>query len=359
MAYEKITIYDIAREAKVSPATVSRILTGSAKVNADKKERVMKLVAQYDFRPSALAKGLSQTHSKLIGMMCPDVRNPYYANIFVECEHAAFERGYTLILNNTFADPALETQFIQKMLEQRAEGILICGGVTDWRPIPKDIEHLLLTCAEKIPVVLCGDMPLDSLHQVNIDHTGGMQQAVRHLSALGHRRIAFIHGFERAYQTQEKTAAFRDVMASLNLPIDERYIVDSDTFDEHGGKEAMKRLLLCPELPTAVVATNDTVALGAMQEIHSQGYSVPKDISVIGCDNIGITELSIPRLTSVGLDYAFVAQKMIDLAIAAIESGAPPARTVIPMQLFIKGSCARLTPRRARRNAGKAAPQQG
>ena len=130
---KEITIYDIAREAGVSTATVSRILSNTKGVKQEKRERVQALVDQFNFKPSALARGLSETHSKVIGMLCPDVRNAYYANIFMECEKLAFEKGYTLVLNNTFAQVSLEIAFMEKLSEQRVESLAAVLAAFDWR----------------------------------------------------------------------------------------------------------------------------------------------------------------------------------------------------------------------------------
>ena len=109
-----ITIYDIAKEAGVSPATVSRVLTNSPGVRPEKRERIQALIAKHNFTPNVMAKSLSETRRRTVGMVCADVRNPYYASLFVECEHAAYDRGYTLMLNNTLAREELEIVFLEK-----------------------------------------------------------------------------------------------------------------------------------------------------------------------------------------------------------------------------------------------------
>lgn len=162
-----VTIYDIAREARVSPATVSRILTGSAKVNLEKRKRVLELIQRYDFHPNNAARSLTEKRSHTLGIICPDVRNPYYASLFAECERLAYAHGYMLMLNNSFGDPNLETTFVSRMLEQRCESIIMAGGVTDWVKLPEDYRSTLQRVARAGAVDLhrtCGTGSLLSDH---------------------------------------------------------------------------------------------------------------------------------------------------------------------------------------------------
>ena len=337
-----ITIYDIATEAKVSAATVSRVLANSAGVKPEKYERVMQVVNKYHFRPNALAKGLSQTHSKMIGMLCPDVRNPYYSNVFVECEKAASENGYTLVLNNTFAREDLEIAFIQKMMEQRVESLIICGGVADWRPLPDAYSRTLQLCAAQIPVVATGRLPIENCSRVCEDHVNGMRQAIEYLQSLGHRKIAFLHGFKNIYQTQVKIEAFRNIMEEFGLPMREEYLVDAGSFDEHGGVYGMNRLLALPDQPTAVVAINDMMAVGTLQAILQLGYSVPENYSLIGFDDIDLTELINPHINSIHFDYRAMGQALIGAAVGAINGETEKKDVILPTRLVIRDSCRKL-----------------
>jgi LacI family transcriptional regulator len=341
-AKKEITIYDIAREAGVSTATVSRILSGNAGVKQDKRDRVQALVNKYNFKPSAIARGLSETHSKVLGMLCPDVRNAYYANIFMECERQAFERNYTLVLNNTFTQESLEVAFMEKLGEQRVESLIICGGVADWRPLPKGYRETLLRFARRMPVVVAGKTDMEECYQVYIDHAEAMRIAVKHLATLGHRRIAFLHGYSYIYQTQDKLAAYRGTMEEQDLPLDEAYIVDAGAFDEQGGLAGMKKLLSLAQPPTAVIAANDLMAAGALQAILRLGYSVPNDFSIVGFDDSLITDLTEPHISSVHYDYALYGKKLIDTALAAVAGEACERVCVIPPSLTVKESCRKI-----------------
>jgi DNA-binding LacI/PurR family transcriptional regulator len=341
-AKKDITIYDIAKEAGVSTATVSRILSNTAGVRQDTRARVQAIVDKYNFKPSAIARGLSETHSKVIGMLCPDVRNAYYANIFIECERQAFEKGYTLVLNNTFATESLEVAFIEKLIEQRVESLIVCGGLADWRPLPPLYRETLCRFARRIPVVVAGKMDMEECYQVRIDHEEGMRTTVRHLATLGHRRIAFLHGYSYIYQTQDKLAAFLRTLEEEGLDRRAEYIVDAGEFDEQGGLIGMKRLLSLAEPPTAVIATNDLMAAGALQAILRLGYSVPGDFSIVGFDDSRITDLTEPHISSVHYDYSLYGQRLIDTALAAVSAKACERVCVIPTTLTVKESCRKI-----------------
>jgi LacI family transcriptional regulator len=337
-----ITIYDIAREAGVSTATVSRILSNRTGVKQEKRDRVQAIVKKYNFKPSAIARGLSETRSKVLGMLCPDVRNAYYANVFMECERLAFEKDYTLVLNNTFTKESLEVALMEKMGEQRVESLIICGGMADWRPLPLRYRETLAGFAARTPVVVAGKIDLENCYQVYIDHAEAMRMTVRHLATLGHRRIAFLHGYSFVYQTQDKLSAFRQILEEQGLPLIAEYVVDAGEFSQQGGLTGMKRLLSLAEPPTAVIAANDLMAAGALQAILRLGYSVPDDFSIVGFDDSLITDLTEPHISSVHYDYGLYAKKLIGTALTAIAGAECDRVTVIAPSLTVKESCRKI-----------------
>lgn len=336
---KEITIYDIAKEAGVSPSTVSRILSGSAGVRPEKRERVRRLVEKYDFKPNAMARSLSKTSSKVIGMLCPDMVSPYYGALFMECARAAYEQGYTLVLNNAFANSALEMAYLEKMMEQRVESIILCGGTVDWRPMPEANANLVRRIAARLPVVVGGGAYLEECYHVDLNHAEGMRMAVGHLARLGHERIAFVVGEDNIYQSRVKLHAYREALAGLDLPVRDEYAVDGVEYSIAGGLAGMNRLLGLPEPPTAVIGCNDMIAAGAIQAILRLGYSVPEDFSVIGFDDSLITDVATPHITSVHHDYRAYGERLIGTAIAAIRGEACERLNVLPVSLSPKDSC--------------------
>lgn len=335
---KRITIYDIASEAGVSAATVSRVITGSAEVSEKKREKVLALIRKYRFKPNALAKGLSMTQSGLLGMLVPDVRNPYYASLFMACEHAAFEMGYTLILNNTFTQETLEITFLDKMIEQQVEAILICGGLIDRTALSERYRAALAGTAQSVPVIIGGQTDIPGCSQISLDHADGMRQLLRHLTAQGHRRIAFIYSGTDILLTDMKMRAFLDGMAEFSLPVPEDYLQMVGHFDEESGSVGMERLLTLPEPPTAVIGINDLVAAGAMRCALEKGLRVPRDCAVAGFDNSYLSNLVVPRMTSVDYSYQLYGRSLVRLAIDKIRDNSKASASIQPVSLVAKAS---------------------
>ena len=343
MAQRTVTIYDIAKEAHVSPATVSRIITNSSSVRQEKRDRVLEAIEKHHFKPNALARGLSETHSRRLGMICPDIRNPFYANVYTECERAACDRGYTLLFNNTFGREDQEIVSISRMLEQRVDSLIISGGIIDWCPMPEKFRAVFDRCCSEIPVIVNGYLPgyEKKCSQYVIDSGEGMRQAVTYLASLGHQRIAFLHGYEHIYQTRVKKKAFQETMQDLGLPVRDAYLVNGGLFNKESGYAGMNQLLKLDEPPTGIIAINDLMAAGALQALQKLGYSVPKEFSLIGFDDCFLTELTQPNITSVHCDYSALGNTLVDAAIRAV-NGEPAVDPVfIPTSLTIRESCGR------------------
>lgn len=337
-----ITIYDIAREAGVSPSTVSRILTGSAKVNQEKRDRVLALMQRYDFHPNNAARSLSEKHSRILGIICPDVRNPYYANLFAECERQAYAQGYLLMMNNSFGDPNLEIAFVNRMLEQRCESIIMAGGVTDWVKLPEDYQTALQRLAAQVPLICTAPVELENCYQITINQSRAMYQSLTHLVALGHRRIAFLYGPINCFQSVERRASYCAQMRQLGLPLRQEYLIEASSFSDTAGYEAILRLLSLAEPPSAVIASNDMIAVGGMRAARRLGMNLPQDISFIGFDDSILAEVTVPQLTSVHVDYAAYAGLILDTVFAVMNGEDVPRTQCFDTTLSIKDSCCRV-----------------
>lgn len=312
-----ITIYDIAKEAGVSAATVSRALTNSARVRPDKKARILELVEKYNFKPNALAKGLSDTKSKVIGILAADVRNAYYAELFVACEEAAREAGYTVLLANTLG--VREAEMLQMLRGQQAEAIIQLGGRVD--DLVSDMEYVELVnqTMSTTPVIITGKLDGTQCHMVRIDSMVTMELLMEHLLSLGHRRIALIGGTMRVLLTYEKFLQYKRILKENGIPYDPDLVIEEGDYNVDSGYDLMNRMLDKGVKLTAVIAVNDPVAAGVMRSIKEHGYRIPEDISVVSCDNTYITELLIPRLTSVDYNYEEFGRKLVETAVAVIE----------------------------------------
>lgn len=319
MGKEKISIYDIAKEAGVSPATVSRVLTGNANVSSEKKARVEKLIKKHDFRPNAMARSLSNTKTKLIGYLTPDIRNPFYATLAVSCEQAAHEMGYSLLLCNYHNDMELQAENLQKMIEMRVDALLMIGGKVDETLSDEAYVEQINQITDRIPVIITGKLDGCDCHRVDIDQTGAMKLAMEHLISCGYKKISFIGGKKTVSSTYIKRITYMECLRKHGLSFQTEDIMES-SYSIEDGYQAMNELFdRKGTVPDAVIAINDFVALGIIQSVREHGYEMPGDIGMVSFDDTFLAQSSTPRLTSVGYDYERFGNTLVSTAIAAIE----------------------------------------
>lgn len=339
MPKKNVTIYDIAREAGVSPATVSRILTDSTSVRKEKRDRVNELIRKYNYRPNAMARALTETRSRVIGMVMADISNPYYNSVFTACTNEAFARGYMTMLFNTLSRPDMEQAALTRLLEQRVDAIIICGGRIDLEEQDPAFTQLLETALATTPVVVGSRSPDERICGVAVDHETSVDLAMDYLIGLGHRDIGFIYTGEQFYGTQQRLAHFRLKMAQAGLPVRKEWLIPVPHYDSQSGMEGVRKLMQLDHLPTALLGINDLVSVGILQELLAQGLRVPEDISLVGFDNTFITSITTPKLTAIHYDYSVYARLLVDAAIAAIEGRRIPRNQLLPSALAVHRSC--------------------
>ena len=335
-----ISIYTIAREAGVSPATVSRVLNGSAKVSEEKRIRVQSLIEKYSFTPNALARGLSNVETKVIGLMVSDIRNPFYATLVVECEKAANERGYLMMLCISLGSNEMELYYLEKFNSQQVDAVIQIGGKVD--ELISDtgyVEHVN-KIASSMPVLINGKLDGADCYQVNIDEGQAMELLISFLIRNGHRDIALLGGRDNVKSTVDKRLRYRQMLWKYGIPVNEEYIIDGDSYDIESGSEAMRQFIREDHpMPTVIIAINDFTAVGVVRTLREAGYQIPEDISVVSFDNTYIAETCMPRLTCVGYDYRMFGHLLIDTAVRAIRKEEPPRVQMVKSRLVIRDSC--------------------
>lgn len=332
-----ITIYDIAREAGVSVATVSRVLTNNANVRPEKKEKVQQLINKYNFRPNAMARGLSDTRSKVIGIIAADVRNVYYANIFVACEDAAKKAGYAVLLCNSLGEIEREKQQLEMLYAQRVDAIIQLGGRAD--DLTSDAEYVerVNLMINSIPLVVTGKLDGTMCYQVQIDAMKAIDLAMEHLIDLGHKRIALVGGRMDVLSTFEKLQRYKQILKNYQLDYNDQYI-RTGGYDYKTGYKQMNELFHCSQMPTAVIAINDYAAAGVVRSITEHDCRVPDDFSVVSYDNTEVAQLLTPRMTSVDYRYKEFADRLVETALAAIEGKNIPRIQLQTPELVVRES---------------------
>lgn len=341
---KKITIYEIAKEAGVSPATVSRVLTGNANVKQEKKEKVLELIKKYNFKPSAVARGLSDTKSRIIGIIVADIRNTYYADMYVACENAANKEGYSVMLMNSFGRVDMEIKQLGKLVQWRADAIIQLGGAVDSLTTDptyvKEVNRLL----GNIPLVVTGKLDNTSCYQVQIDAAAAMDMLVQHLVSNGNKRIALVGGRLDVESTYIKYNEFLKLTKELGLENSPLY---TDNFGGYGieeGTASMNELierfsLADKPLPEAVICINDSTAAGVIKSIRKHGLKIPEDITVVSYDNTNLCEVAEPGLTSVAYDYEKYGKTLVRTAIDVADGKSADKQTLIkPSGLMVRKS---------------------
>lgn len=343
----EVTIYQIAKECGVSPATVSRVLNNSARVSERTRTKVRQAIELHHFSPSGIARAMTNRATHTLGVILPDITNPYFSALFLEVQRYALEHGYSVLLCNTLYggasheinSPFEEMQYFDMLSDRRVDGCIVIGGQLDLdEPSEKYIQALNRLNAA-VPVVAIGQ-PLAGCECtfVSRDLSGGISSLVEHLYALGKRHIGFIGGQVGIRQTTERLNVYRMTLNALGLPVDEERILLSNYYS-HDGYEGMKRFLLKGKHADAMVAINDQVAIGAIRAIFDAGLSVPKDIAVASCDSFPGSEYQYPRLTGLDQQNEYLGK----LAILSLLSAIGGIRETVTVKhapvLIVRESC--------------------
>lgn len=342
------TIVEIARECNVSIATVSRVLHGSSAVTPATRAKVEAAIERQGYTPNALARSLVSNQSMTLGVIVPDISNPYFSVLFTQIEQAAISVGYNVFLCNTFyfsssyqtmAPLKKEEEYFKIMLQRQVDGVLIIGGQIDLVNISPDYLKALDNLSKRIPVVVLGRV-IDGLNCIFIEHeTGsGVITAINYLASLGHRRIAFVGGEPGVFITETRLSAYRNAMAALDLPTEDTLISLSDYYAKDG-YQAAQALIRRDRDFTAVLAVNDSVALGAMRAMRDEGLTVPDDVSLISCDQFYHANYFIPRLTSIDQHTEVLGRLIIQALLGAIKGVSEPALIKCTPELILRESC--------------------
>ena len=284
----------IARRAGVSLGTVSHVLNGSAQVREPLRRRVEEAVQALGYQPSALARGLRRDKTNIIGMVIPDVTNPFFPAVVRGAEDVAFARGYRMILCNTDNDHAKELAHLNELRTFLPSGLLVIPS--NFSDLTRQVELYEKTgsavvCVDRLPKRWQGD-------SVTVANEKGAYAAAQHLIRLGHRRIAVITGPLHLTNAQQRLRGFKRALADAKLEIPPEYLQES-SFDLEGGRQkALLMLRLLPR-PTAIFAADDMMAMGVLQAVRNSGLNCPADVSVIGFDDLDFSALLHPSLSSV------------------------------------------------------------
>ena len=295
-----MNIKAVAKRANVSTATVSRTMNGSAKVSPQTAARVRRAIEALNFYPNTNARALGSGRSSLYGLIISDITNPFFPELVKAFDDIAVMHGQEVLIANTNYDAERMKICVSRMLQRKVDGVAIMTSEMDDRLVE-------VFSRRHIPLVfLDTGSPAPGVNCVRIDYSAGIDAAVHHLIELGHKRIAFISGPMRLASARMRYKAFMESTTRDHLDSDPS-LIEEGNHRVDGGHDAMKRILDSKARPTAVLASNDLTAIGAMGAIAEAGLMVPEDISVVGFDDIQLSAFTMPPLTTVRLPRAEIA----------------------------------------------------
>ncbi|HEY0078636.1 MAG TPA: LacI family DNA-binding transcriptional regulator [Pyrinomonadaceae bacterium] len=332
------SIREVARTAGVSTATVSHVINNTRFVSEEVRARVLEAVELCGYYPNAHARSLASGRSQIIGLLISDIANPFFPELVKSIETAAYEHGYDVVLSNTNYDAERTSHYVRRLIERKVAGVALMTSELD----PALIDEL---ARQKVSVVFL-DLGEPDLHMSNlcVDYATGIEEAVSHLVALGHRDIAFISGPEHLRSVARRLEAFRDALKGY-LPHAPLRIYQGD-FQLEGGQRAAREILDAgSRRPTAIIAANDMMALGALAEFREAGLEVPRDISIVGFDDVAFAALANPPLTTICLPRDELGRRAVEALFETISH--PEQKGVeihIPTHLVMRGSTAAAPP---------------
>jgi LacI family transcriptional regulator len=313
------TIRDVAALAGVSLGTVSRVLAGSPATSAESRQRVAAAVAELGYLPNARASSLRRAKTDVVGILISDVRNPFFAELAHAAEQEALRRGYVVMLANADEDSAQEQLYLRTFSAQRVDGVLMA-------PQSKDRVHLDRLIGSGLPVVFVDRvLPGLDVPSVTSDNVGGMRSALEYLVARGHRRIGYVGGPAPVSTAIDRLDAFVHLRAELALPDDDGLVQEGD-FRTDSGAAAVDRMLASGSAPTAVLAADGLMALGALAALRRHG--VRDEIELMSFDDLAWFEELTPPVSAIANDATAMGRDGMAALLDAVEGGRPRSVTV-------------------------------
>lgn len=288
---KRISITDVAREAKVSPMTVSRVIRGEEYVKTTTREKVLEVVDRLGYQPNAIARGLVTQRTGTIGLVMPDVANPFFSDIALAVETEAYEENYSVFLCNSSEDLQREREILQTLQEKRVDGIVLCSS----RLSDEDLQHAI----SGFPAVVLTNRQLENtdVSAVLVDHFQGGYDAATHFLNQNHQKIGYISGPPISRGGMQRAEGFYAAMKTAGFDFNSQWERQCSPTIEDGFRATNELLVESPEI-TAIFCYNDLVAIGTLKACRELGRNVPQDIAIIGFDDIPIAALVTPALTT-------------------------------------------------------------
>lgn len=330
----QVTIRDVAERAGVSYQTVSRVINNKGEVAAGTRQRVLEIIEELGYHPSAIARSLAHQRTRTLGLITADFSDYFFTQVIAGAEREARERDFLFLLSSTERNPQDELVYLRLLAERRVEGILFARPSTE--PDERHVSELLRL---GIPVVTSAYHLEDvGLSVVDVDNVDGGLKATRHLVGAGRRRVATITGPPSWRSVADRSRGYRQALQEAGLEADEA-LVDQGDWSYDSGFQATRRLLELGRPFDALFAQNDRMAIGAMAALHRAGRRIPEDVAVVGYDDIPVAQFVEPPLTTVRQPMQEVGRVATRLLIEHVDSpDTPPREILLGTELVVRRS---------------------
>jgi LacI family transcriptional regulator len=327
------TIHDVAQVAGVSPTTVSRYLNNRIDLPASTASRIDAAIRQLDYRPNILAKRLSTGKTEAIGLVTPEIREPFFAELAAAVEDEADRHGYTIFMSSTRSDRSREIAAINRLHDRHVDGLIMMTNTPDDGTLAEQIGK------RRNVVLIDEDIPGVTVPRVFVENEQGAYAATKHLIEAGHRDIGYIGGPIGLFSVEERKAGYLKAMREGGLQVRED-LMRLGSFSPDFAKQAIAEFVAHKAPPTAVFASSDYLAIGSIMGLRTAGLSVPDDMSLVGFDDVPMTELLQPPLTSVRQPIEALGRQGFLALFALLNGETPQMLTRLPVTLITRGSVA-------------------
>ncbi|MCJ8014110.1 LacI family transcriptional regulator [Paenibacillus sp. KQZ6P-2] len=328
----KATIYDVAREAGVSIATVSNVVNGKGKLSKQKRDHILKIMEELEYRPSMIAAALTGKKTYTIGLLVPDISNPFFAEIARAVEEQGHHRGYSVIICSTDNQDGRAERYLDLLEQKRVDGIIIGTGI-------ENTEILKRLLAKSIPVAMIArEFSSEPVHTVVVDDFIGGMHAAQHLLELGHTSFGILSESKKVSSSRERVRGLKQALKDEGLSVSDENLMICDYKMEDGKRKALE-LFQQVDRPSALFCCNDMLAVGALQAAKELGIQIPQDLSIVSFDNTILASVTDPPLTSIAQPMEYMGKLVVDLLIQELEEEQTvKQRIVLPPELVVRQS---------------------
>ena len=329
------TLHEVARRAGVSAMTVSRVVNGRVRVDSETRQRVEEAIQALNYIPNRIARGLISQKTQTIGIIVPDIVNPFFAPVVRGAESAARKAGYRVLLCNSEGDLRLEREYIEDLVAHRVEGLLLAPASDRSR------SSVLSLLRGGFPLVLIDRaLPDADCDLIVSDNVQGARRLIEHLIAIGHREIAHVSDAEDTSTGRERLRGYREALEAAGIPFQPELVIRT-TVDRIGGYRAAQEILARDSLPTAIFAVNNMTAVGTMEALRERNLSVPKDMGLVCFDDVEHLAVLSPILTVIDQPAETFGSLGVQLLLERMtgKANSRPRRIILQTDLIVRQSC--------------------